>query len=234
MKLSEETIEILKNFTTINPGILIKPGKTLRTIKSNKAVFAEAEISEEFDREFGLHDLSKVLGLLSLNKNAEVTVQENCLVYNGLNGTASIRQRFTDPKLIISPPNKKINLEYQVSFELSQEVQKWIFDAASILGCPNIVVYSSGERDDELKISAMDVKNTGEGTEQGAIVDDATVGLGVPCLVKFQASFKIENLQILPGAYIVDVSSGGAARFKNKTKPVTYFIAVEQQSSSFE
>lgn len=224
MKLSENTVAILKNYATINQGIVVKPGKTLRTISSNKAILAQAVVDEEFPHEFGIYDLNKSLSLLSMNKgsDAEVEIEKEYFVFSGLAGQGKIRQRFTPTNLILAPPNKEINVTYDVEFELTAEVLNWIFSVASILKCPNVVVKSDGG---DISIWAMDVK--------GEIVDDATVKVGGQSEVKFQATLKIDNLKVLPGSYKVEVSSVGVSKFTHTNKALTYWIAIEQASSSF-
>ena len=222
MKLSENTVTVLKNFATINSGIVVKPGNKLRTISANKAILAEATVEETFPHEFGIYDLNKSLGLLSMNKNDnEVEILQNFLVFKSL---GTIRQRFTAANLILSPPNKNINIpSYDVKFTLNADTLSWIFNVASILKCPNVVVTNE---DGKIAISAMDVK--------GEIVDDAKVVLDAETELKFQATLKIENLKVVPGEYTVEISSAGVSKFHNETRNLTYWIAIEAANSNFE
>lgn len=221
MKLSDNTLTVLKNFATINQGILVKPGNTLRTISMNKAILAEATVEEKFETEFGLHDLNKILGVFSQNKSTpEVEFEKDFLVFSSV---GKIRIRYTQPSSITAPPNKSISVPaYEVSFNLSAEVLNWIFSTASILKCPNIVVKSEGG---DINIWAMDVK--------GEIVDDANVKVDGKSDIAFQAVLKIENLKVIPSAYKVDLSSAGVSRFVSSSKNITYWIAIEQASSTF-
>ena len=61
MKLSEKTLTVLKNFAGINNSILVKQGTQLRTISVAKNILAEANIEEEFPRQFGVYDLNQFL-----------------------------------------------------------------------------------------------------------------------------------------------------------------------------
>ena len=221
MKLSENTLSVLKNFASINQGLVVKPGSTLRTISSNKAILAEATVEESFPNEFGIYDLNKMLGIVSQNKaGAEVEFEKEFLVCRSV---GKVRLRYTPATLILTPPNKSINIPtYDVKFKLSAEVLSWVFSTASILKCPNIVVKCDGKGQD-INIWAMDVK--------GEIVDDASVKVEGDSDVSFQAVLKVENLKILPGSYDVEVSSVGVSKFTNKN--VTYWIAIEQASSNF-
>jgi hypothetical protein len=227
MKLSENFVEVLKNFASINSGLVVKPGQVLRTISSNKTILAEAHVDEVFESEFGIYDLNKTLALLSLNKgNPEVAIEKESLVYLGLNGRGRTRQRFTDTKLILAPPSKNINVsKYDVEFELTEEIYEWIMNVSSILKCPNIIVQSTEEGG--LSLAAIDVK--------GEIVDDAEVALEGTFTVKsFKAVFKLDNIKIMPGAYKVELASMGVAKFTNKTGKLTYWVSLEAGASSFQ
>lgn len=221
MKLSENTLNVLKNFSTINQGIVVKPGQTLRTISSNKAILAEATVAETFPNEFGIYDLNKVLSVVDKN-SPEVNFGADSMEFSSV---GKIHIRYTAPSLILAPPNKNINIPvYDVNFQLSQEVLNWVFSMASILKCPNIVVKSDGAGG-KINIWAMDVK--------GEIVDDASVEVDGTSDTAFQAVLKVENLKLISGAYTVDISSVGVSRFTNTAKGVTYWIAIEQASSTF-
>lgn len=222
MKLSENTLSVLKNFATINQGIVVKPGSVLRTIDSNKAVLAEATVEETFPNEFGVYDLNKVLSVIDKN-SPEVDFQENCLVFQSL---GKIRIRYTEPSLILQPPNKNISIpSYDVEFNLTAEQLNWIFSMAAVLKCPNIVIKSDGDGG-EINVWAMDVK--------GEIVDDATIKVGDNCDTAFQAVMKVENLKVISGGYNVQIASAGVSKFKHSTKNVTYWIAIEKAASKFE
>jgi hypothetical protein len=222
MKLSENTLSVLKNFASINQGIVVKAGQQLRTISSNKAILAEANVEETFPNEFGIYDLNKLLSVVDKN-SAEVQFEKDFLVFRSV---GSIRIRYTAPTLILTPPNKSINLQgYEATFNLTTEVLNWVFSTASILKSPNIVIKSDGKGGD-INAWAMDVK--------GEIVDDANVKVDGNSDVAFQAAFKIDNLKVLPGSYKVELSSAGVGKFTHTTKNLTYWIALEQAHTSFE
>jgi gp45 sliding clamp, C terminal len=221
MKLSENTLSVLKNFATINSGIVVKPGKVLRTISSNKAILAEANVEETFPNEFGIYDLSKVLSVIDKN-SPEVEFEKDFMVFKSL---GKIRVRYTAPTLILAPPNKNINIPaYDVSFKLGADALSWVFSTAAILKCPNIVVKSDGNGEG-ISIWAMDVK--------GEIVDDANIDVNGTSDIAFQAVIKVDNLKIISGEYKVDISSAGVSRFSNEAKNLTYWIAIESKESNF-
>jgi hypothetical protein len=226
MKLSENFVEVLKNFASINSGLIIKPGNVIRTISQNKTILARAVVDETFENEFGIYDLNKLLALLSLNKSAlEVEIENESFVFLGLNGKGKIRQRFTDTKFIMGPPSKELKIEkFNVDLTLTQEIFDWVFNVSSILKCPNIVV--AGEAGENITISAVDVK--------GEVVDSASVELGTVASANFKAVFKIDNLKVIPGEYTVQISKVGVSLFTHKTKKLQYWISIESKQSSFD
>jgi len=221
MKLSESTIEILKNFSSINPGLVVKPGNILRTISTNKAVLAQAEVTEDFPKEFGIYDLNKVLGVLSLHENPEVDFAEEYLVLSSA-GSRRSRVRYSDVKVIIVPPDKQINIAtFDVKINLSERDLKWIEETGSVLKCPHVIIQNDGKN---VVISAADAK--GEG------VDDSTLFIGENTSGQdFKFVLKVENLRLLPGDYTVEIASKGISKFSSKN--VTYWVAVEKNLSEF-
>jgi len=222
MNLSKSTVELIKNFATINQGLVVKEGKSLRTISTNKAILAEATIEEEFDREFGIYDLPKFLGLLSMAKDTpSIELGDEFVTVNHPLG--KIRQRYSPTNLILSPPNKSINVsDYAVELDLPAEKLEWIFNVASILKAPNIVI-----RGDEngIEIAAMDVK--------GEIVDDASTTVDGKATTSFQAVIKVENLKLIPGDYQVKLSDKMVSKFCSVSRELHYFVAIEKDSSKF-
>jgi len=223
MKLSENTLNVLKNFASLNQGIVIRPGNVLRTVSENKAVLAEATVEESFPNELGIYDLHKLLSVVSSNKSSpDISFEKEYLSFTSV---GKIRIRYSDISHILAPPKKSIELpSVDVSLDFTSEIQNWIFSTASILKAPNIVVKCNGEGED-INILAMDVK--------GEIVDDASVKVNGESDTAFQAVFKVENLKILPGAYKVEISSSGVSKFTNESKNVSYWIAIEKGSSKF-
>ena len=72
MKLSENTISILKNFASINQSILIKSGSKIRTMPKLKTILAQAEVEEVFPKDFAIYDLNQFLNGLSLHQDPEL------------------------------------------------------------------------------------------------------------------------------------------------------------------
>lgn len=223
MKLSAETLAILKNFSGINSGIFFKAGNTLSTVSPQKNILADAKISETIPQDFGIYDLNNFLSVISLFKEgAELEFEPKHAVIKGMNGRSKIRYRFTDPSMIVVAPDKRPNLpSVDVEFSLSEEDFNWIIRTANVLGSPNIAVKSDGS---ELSLVTFDANDDSAHT-------NSVVVEGVSVSTRFNLVFKTENLKMLPGNYNVEISSKGIAKFTDPVKDIVYYITLETSST---
>ena len=221
MKLSIDTLSVLKNFASINQGIMFKKGKTLRTVSPQKNVMAEATVSDEFPTDFGVYDLNNFLSVLSLHKEEPtIDFQDNNVLISGLQGRSKIKYRFCAPHMIVVAPEKAITMpDPEISFELKAEDFDWIMKAASVLSSPCITIDSDGSK---VFVSTYDPTN------DSAHTDALEIGSGNG--VKYKMVFKLENIKMLPGSYDVKISSKNISNFKHKTLNVQYWIATETDS----
>jgi hypothetical protein len=223
MKFSDKTVNLLKNFSTINPGLFFKQGNTISTMSPQKNILCEAVVEDTFPQDFGIHDLNNFLSVLSLNKDPDVEFDGKNAIIKYLNGRSKIKYRFTEASMIVSPPEKKITLpSVDVTFSLSEEDYAWIQKTASILRSPNVAVVGDNET-----VSLV----TFDSVDDSAATN--TIDIGLTTDKKFKLIFKTENLKMVPGAYTVDISSKGIAHFKNTKETIQYWIATES-GSTFE
>jgi hypothetical protein len=222
MKLSSETLSVLKNFGNINQGIYFKKGKVLKTVSSHKNILAEVTIAEEIPEDFGVYDLNNFLSVVSLHKDdPSFEFDPKHVVICGNKGRSKIKYRFCEPTMIVTPPEKQFVMpQAEISFTLTSEDFDWVLRAASVLSSPHIAVESDGEK---IKIVTLDLQNDSAHTEALEIAD----GNGS----NFKMIFKTENIsKVLPGSYDVDISSKGVSHFKNKNIPLQYYISTEAGS----
>lgn len=218
MKFEARTLQILKNFSSINPSIMFTPGNTLATISPTKTVMARATIAENVPGAFGIYDLSKFLGTLSMFEAPELDLHDNHLTISEKG--SKCHYTFTDPSLIVVPPSKQINLPNpEVNFTLASEDLQKVQRALGVLGLPEVAVVGDGTN---VSLKAVDTKGTTR--------DDFGVRVGETTNV-FRMIFRSENLKVLPETYSVSISSKGLSHFKGND--VEYYIAVES-TSSFE
>jgi len=224
MKLSDDTLNILKNFATINQGILFKKGKTLRTVSPQKNVMAEASIAEEIPTEFGVYDLNNFLSVLTLHKDHPVIEFDSSnVLISGLQGRSKIKYRFCAPNMIVAAPDKAITMpDPEISFVLKQEDLDWIMKAASVLSSSFVAVESDGEK---VYVIALDMTNDAAHTDSLEI--DSGNG------DKYKMIFKVENLKLISGSYEIKISSKGISNFRHTNLNLQYWIATET-GSKFE
>jgi hypothetical protein len=144
MKLSTETLGVLKNFGSINSGILLKQGKTIKTVSTHKNILAQATILDEIPSDFGIYDLNEFLSVVSLHKDdLSLEFDSKNLVISGKGGRSKIKYRACEPTMIVTPPEKQLQMpDPEIAFELSADDFRWILDAANVLGSPQIAVQS--------------------------------------------------------------------------------------------
>jgi hypothetical protein len=220
MKLSDKTINLLKNFSSINQSILIKEGDCIRTISVMKNILAEAKVPEEFPKDFGIYDLNQFLNAISsLHVNPELDFSNNeyLLIREGKKRN---RFFFADPNVIVSPPEKSITLPSEdVCFELDTQVLGTLMKAAAIYQVPDLSVIGEAG---VVKLVVHDKKNDTSNTHEEIVGETDS---------EFCFNFKVENIKILPGTYEVVVSKKLLSRFESKNHELTYYIALEPDSS---
>ena len=203
MKLESRTMQILKNFSTINPGILFKPGSTLNTMSPNKTVLAKASIKEQIPNQFAIYDLSKFLGVLSLFEQPELQVEEKQMVIAG--GQQKVRYTFASPEAIAYPSDKEVNMpETEIQFKLTADDLNKVLKALGVMQLPEIAVVGEGG---EMSIQAMDSKNPSANSYRVILRDTD---------LNFKMVFKAENLKVIAGDYDVSISSKGIGHLHNQ------------------
>ena len=218
MKLSNNTTNILKNFSTINQSILIKEGNKLKTISVMKNILAEAEIEEEFEKEFAIYDLNQFLSGLSLYDAPDLDFGESYLTIR--DGRRRAKYFFADPNVIVSPPEKEISLPSRdVCFTVATQQLDKLLKAAAIYQVPDL---SAVGRNGKVELVVRDKKNdtSHEFGEEVGETDD-----------EFCFNFKVENIKIIPGSYDVVISTKLLAEFTNKNTNLKYYIALEPDST---
>ncbi len=220
MKLSENTMNVLKNFSTINTGMMFKEGSVIRTISKQQNLLAKATVSEAFDKEFVIYDLNRFLALLGSLKDPDITVNKDKNNVKIVSGTSSTVYGLASEHMIVAPPAKELKVENaEVNFTLSKDDLAQVLKLSAVLGLPNIAV--KGNRS-KITITALDIKN------QDSDVFSVEVG---QTSSEFQFIFVTENLKMIPGTYSVSISSKGISHFKHSTDPLEYWIATEAGSS---
>ena len=190
MKLSNDTLNILKNFASINQGIMFKKGKTIKTVSGGKNVLAEATISEEIPTDFGVYDLNNFLSVLSLHKEEPLLeFESNDVLISGLKGRSKIKYRFCDPTMIVTAPEKELQVPNpEITFTLTAEDLDWVLRAANVLSSPQIAVESDGTK---INLVTLDTTNDSAHTD--------CLELGDGNGSKYKMIFRTENIsKVMP------------------------------------
>tara|TARA_R110002124_G_scaffold172026_1_gene339690 strand:- start:1615 stop:2349 length:735 start_codon:yes stop_codon:yes gene_type:complete len=220
-KISNSTLDVLKNFSSINSNILVKEGNVLTTISPVKNVMAEATVPESFDQEFGIWDLNKFLGTISLFEDPEYMFEEKCVTISSSKNSSSVRYYYSEPSLLTTV-NKQINMpEAVVTCSITQTVFNDILKASSVLQVSDIAIRSNS---DELEIVALDKKDKSSNSYSIALDH---LPAGAP---QFSFFFKSENLKMLSGDYDVSISDKVVSQFTNINRSLKYWVALESDS----
>ena len=156
MKLSDNTLTILKNFAGINNSILVKQGDKLRTISVAKNILAEAIVDEQFPRDFAVYDLNQFLNGLSLHQDPEMDFKEDSYL-TIREGKRKVKYFYADPNVIISPPDKAIELPSDdVQFKLDTSSLEKLLKAAAVYQLPDFCVVGEAG---VVKLVVRDKKN---------------------------------------------------------------------------
>lgn len=221
MKLSNDTLTILKNFAGINSGLEFKAGDQLATMSPGKTVLAKAKLKDSFPDSFCIFDLNQFLSVHSLFKDPEINFDEYNVIFQS--GKSKTTYRKTAKEMIITPPEKDLSLpSVDVDFKLAEDVFASMLKSASVLQSPNIAVESDGEK---IYLTCFNAKDDSAHTNSTEVADgNGTV---------FRAVFLTENWKMIPGTYDVKISSRGLAEFNHTTQEVDYWIAIEAKESKF-
>lgn len=224
MKLSNETINILKNFVTINDGIFFKKGSIISTVSPQKNILADAVISESIPEDFGIYDLNTFLRVLSMFKDApELEFDSKHVIIKGNSNRSQIKYRVTDPSMIVVAPDKRPNLQsIDVKFQLDETDFNWIMRTAYTLDSPHIAVVGDGRT---VSLFTFDANDDSVST-QNLVMNGVDAGGKT-----FKLIFKRDNLKMLMGNYEVEISAKGIAKFSESSKGLTYYVTLETSST---
>jgi hypothetical protein len=219
MKLSDKTLNILKNFSNINQSILFKQGNKLRTISVMKNILAECTIQEEIPKDFGIYDLNQFLNGLSLYQNPELDFSNEGYL-SMKEGKMRSKYFFADPNIIIVPPDKEIVVpSEEVTFDLDTQQLNNLLKAAAIYQLPDFCVVGEAG---VVKLVVTDKKNDTSNDVSVIVAETEN---------SFSFNFKVENIKIIPGTYEVSISKKLLSKFSSKNYDLNYFIALEPDST---
>lgn len=222
MKLSDHTVDVLKNFASINQNLVIKEGSTLTTMSAMKNIVAKADVEESFDKEVAIYDLNEFLASISLFTSPILEFNDGFVTIKEENSPKnSLKYFYSDPSVVTSP-NKTITMpSKEVEFTLNGENLNKLKRAAGVIQAPDLVLE---KKDTDVFLTVKDKKNDTANTFS-IDVDTKTEGSN------FKFFYKVENLKVMEGNYDVEISSKNISHLKSTNKDVEYWVALEPESS---
>ena len=218
--LSKTTLNILKNFSTLNSNILIKSGNIIKTITPSKNGMAEAKIEETFDTSFGIWDLNKFLGVISLFSNPSLEFGEKFVQIRSPNGSC-VKYFYSEPKLL-TVPTKSINMpEVAITMSMTEKMFVDLQKASAVMQLPELSIVNENDKIFALISDLQDPTTNNYRIEVGENKSDAS----------FSLNFKMENIKILPGDYDISLAKNVVGQFTNKNIDLKYWFAMETSST---
>ena len=196
--LSKKTLDVLKNFSTINSSIVFRQGSTVRTISNAENILAKFTGEEIFPTDFAIYDLSQFLMGISLFNDPQLEFTSKDFV-NIKGGRQCAKYYFSDPEITLkSAPEKNVKFPgSDIQFSLTGEDLINIQKASAVYSLPDLTFYSE-EGSDTIKLILRDKENDTSNTYDISLKGTATG--------TFSLDLKIENIRVLPSDYVVKVS----------------------------
>ena len=222
MELTENTLQILKNFSAINSNIVINEGYTLQTIAEAKNLLAKAEVVENFPKSFGIYDLSEFLSVLNLVDSPQLEFNEEYVSIADSSGRSKIKYRYADIDMLTTVTKDVKMPAHDISFTLDNTTLGRIKRAAAALGHNELVIEPDGDGLASLTVTTVENKTAN------------TYSISVPVETNesiYKLVFNISNIKVLAGDYVVEVSSKLISKFTNSANSMNYWIALEKTST---
>ena len=219
MNISNDTIKVLKNFATINPNIVVKPGQRLSTIADAKNILASANIVEDFPQEFGIYDLNDFISVSGLIDDATLEFKDNSVSID--NATSNINYYFSEPEILTSPEKEITMPDPEFQIDLSLETLNQLRKASAVLGHTELAFVGNNGT---INASLFDSKDNTSNTYECALDE------GNACTNEFEFIVNMANLKLLDGDYSVSFSSKMISHWQNTDYDVSYFVALEKSS----
>lgn len=218
MILSNDTLSVLKNFSTINPNVVLKPGQKIKTISDAKNILAVATVAEDFPHDMGIYDLNEFLSVFSIVQDGQLEFTEKAAKIS--NGKSRVQYFFAEPSILTAPQKDITMPECEVNLTITKSMLDQVRKAASVLGHTEMAIVGSPTG---INIRILDSKDSTANTYEMELSSEAQDK-------EYEFVLNISNLKLMDGDYQVGISSKLISNWKNTTKPVEYFIALEKNS----
>ena len=222
MELCENTLDVLRNFSSINQNIMIRSGNNIKTMSVTRNMIETADVSEQFTKDFGIYDLNEFIGVLGLVDTPNLTFEDDFVIVQDSTGRSKIKYFYSAEETLTTATKDVKMPEADCKFTLDNSTLNKLKKAAATLGHKEVSIQA---KDGVLSLSIVEKQNATSNAFSididGEFKQDAV----------FNFIIDIANLKILPGDYDVEISSKLITQFKNKELPLTYWIALEKSST---
>jgi hypothetical protein len=218
--ISKDTLNILKNFSGINSNLYVKPGSKITTMSPTKNIMAEVEVEESFDTEFGIWDLNKLLGVVSLFQDPEFIFDDKYMTITGASGS-KVKYFYSDPKLLSYPTKSIKKIDAVVEFDLTSDDFRELSRAGAVLQNPDLCFVSD---DDAVLAVVKDLKDPTCNVFSIRVGDNKDQA-------DFSFNFKLENMKMFDGDYHVALSKNVIGQFTHASRSLTYWVAMDATST---
>ena len=218
--ISKDTLNILKNFSGINSNLYVKAGSKITTMSPTKNIMAEVEVEESFDIEFGIWDLNKLLGVVSLFQDPEFIFDDKYMTITGASGS-KVKYFYSDPKLLSYPTKSIKKIDAVVEFDLTSDDFRELSRAGAVLQNPDLCFVSD---DDAVLAVVKDLKDPTCNVFSIRVGDNKDQA-------DFSFNFKLENMKMFDGDYHVALSKNVIGQFTHASRPLTYWVAMDATST---
>jgi hypothetical protein len=225
MKLSQQTIDVLRWCSHIQKDLLIEPGNRLRTISSNKATLLEANIRETFPARFAVRDFSRCLAFL--DETTDVMFDDP--TYLGLrNGRVLSKVPSSEEALVFKPPSTNIKIsQFDESFFLHSDD---VYELRRLKGDKVLIEFHASGPDDKIRIDHFEIGESGDPTPLRHTMEMVKTHFAKQ---RFRARFKLRNIKLVEGSYQLAFSAAGVCRFNWLHGDAVVWIAIEAAHSYF-
>jgi len=218
MKLSKETLSIIKNYANINSNLLFKPGNTISTIAVGSEIMSTVTVAETFPEQFGIYDVNELLGALSLFNDPNLTFDDKTLLIK--EGNSSIKWFKASEEAIVAPKKDIVFPQAEIEFKLDSAVLNNILKTAPLLKATDVSFVGNGTT---ISVVVSDKKNKTANSYQYDICPSSLV---------FKVNIKVDNLKLISGNYDVSISSKKISRFVSQSiNSLIYYVAIEADST---
>lgn len=220
MNISEKTLTILKNFSSISKSIIVEPGHVISSFAENKMILATAEVDEEFDTQWAIYDLNQFLSIVSLFKKPNFIFNKHSVEIE--NDKDHVEYFYGNPELMKTPPTPKMLETDSICVNIPADTLKRTLQAAAVLNCPHWCIDDNGSKLEIVVTNAAISKNTSHNHYRHDL-GESVIGDRQP----LKSAVRVDNLKMIPQSYDVEVLEDKLMVFKNSSDTLRYHIVQE-------